>query len=165
MSNLQRCLNLSATRPLVKMSAFWIVVLIGLIRIPFLLPTLVSKKWYFMAICLVRGVIFGNVVRVNAPLLSSNMVDLTMADLSANPSLSVDPTFFNNLHNGRSSCIAWDSAIYLALVVNKVTLVCSLETQRRGVLLKVSTYPVLDLMHIGSWISSILYRPAKSALT
>jgi len=64
-----------------------------------------------------------------------------------------------------SDHIAIDKAIYLAAIVERAILVCSLDCQTTGLSPSETTYPICEQMLVGSWGSSLEYRLAKSAST
>ena len=66
---------------------------------------------------------------------------------------------------GIKSCIAVESMIYSALVVDKAILVCILMAQMMGQPAKLMTKPVQDNAVAASSTYSLLQVPAKSALT
>jgi len=64
---------------------------------------------------------------------------------------------------GNMSCIAVDSALYSASMVETAISCWSLLAHTIGHPLTQMTHPVLDFIQEGSLMSSRLYNPAKSA--
>jgi len=105
----------------------------------------------------------GAVAMVMQLLLSSNMVEWIAVAPCVVPRHWFIP-WMSSL-SGRSTRMACDKATYSASVDDSVVSDCSLEAQTTGHVAKVMTCPVRDFDDTGSRVSSLSYRPMKSAST
>jgi len=92
-------------------------------------------------------------VNVSAPLLSSQTVILNAIKVSSE-SPTARATARNSHQKGNTSLIDIDMPLYSASMVEVAISVCNLLDQMTGQLATHITKPVLDLMQLGSCLSS-----------